>query len=465
MSNKAAHRLHRRNSQNQAERQPGAKKLNDPHAREPKDLPFTQQKLKSWRPIWSTFTITIILICLGIGFIAFGAVVNSASHDIQTVKAIYGCPYSVSGGDEENDDLAGGVCDAKTYLSEDVDQDSHTIHSHKNSNDNTATNQAEQTAGNSQPRIARGDKGIVTFTLKEDMEYPIKVFYELSDFFQSHNIYRNDKCALQLQGDPDYSDADYCSDFCKHYLTEATTDKEYYPCGMIANSMFNDIFTITTTPPAVLGSNTDFGGAAAAPTIRTTGIAWEGDREKLYKNRPTYPGDRDTAKELYLDTGPLSSAGGYVPSSNNNVEDERFMIWMRVAALPTFSKLYGIIEAPAGKTKMEKGTMISFEIQSAYRVASFGGTKGLILSTTGWIGARNHFLGIAYIATGAFCLILAIIFIVKEKTSPRPLPDTSKMNGKEEEGDEERRNKPGRAEILPEGEAGEGSTSEKKVSK
>lgn len=54
-----------------------------------------------------------------------------------------------------------------------------------------------------------------------------------------------------------------------------------------------------------------------------------------------------------------------------------------------------------------------------FKVSDFNGKKSLIISTTSWIGGKNSFLGIAYIVVGAICLILGILFAVKQKISPR----------------------------------------------
>ena len=45
--------------------------------------------------------------------------------------------------------------------------------------------------------------------------------------------------------------------------------------------------------------------------------------------------------------------------------------------------------------------------------------KSLIITTTNWLGGRNHFLGIAYITVGGICIVFAIVFIIKQLTCPR----------------------------------------------
>ena len=103
-----------------------------------------------------------------------------------------------------------------------------------------------------------------------------------------------------------------------------------------------------------------------------------------------------------------------------NVSNEHFIVWMRVAALPNFRKLYGIIN-----TDIPAGTVISFSIAPRYPVTGFGGKKTLVLSTTSFIGGKNAFLGIAYIVVGFVCILLAALFAVRQLVGGRRLGDTT----------------------------------------
>ena len=70
----------------------------------------------------------------------------------------------------------------------------------------------------------------------------------------------------------------------------------------------------------------------------------------------------------------------------HNVTDEDFVVWMRVAALPSFKKLYRKI--PKGALK--KDTTYVLEVHSRFPVADFKGGKHFVLSTTSWIGGKNR---------------------------------------------------------------------------
>lgn len=87
---------------------------------------------------------------------------------------------------------------------------------------------------------------------------------------------------------------------------------------------------------------------------------------------------------------------------------------MRTAGLPNFRKLWGRID-----TVLNPGNY-TLEISNTYDVASFGGKKSFVLSTTNALGGKNYFLAICYIVVGSLCIVFAVIFLVaylKKKNS------------------------------------------------
>ncbi|WRT68000.1 uncharacterized protein IL334_004975 [Kwoniella shivajii] len=93
--------------------------------------------------------------------------------------------------------------------------------------------------------------------------------------------------------------------------------KPYYPCGLIANSVFND------------------GAQNETYDFTEKGIAW-GGIAKNYVETPDYPSPSDV---LPPPNWARRYPNGY-ESFPNLREDEHFQVWMRIAALPTFRKLW-----------------------------------------------------------------------------------------------------------------------------
>ena len=94
------------------------------------------------------------------------------------------------------------------------------------------------------------------------------------------------------------------------------------------------------------------------------------------------------------------------------------MNWMRVAATPTFKKLWGRIE-----TNLKKSESYTIEIKNKYKTSSFGGTKGIVFSTANEFGGKNFILSYFYIVFGVISIIIGIAFGIKSKFYPEKLPD------------------------------------------
>lgn len=80
------------------------------------------------------------------------------------------------------------------------------------------------------------------------------------------------------------------------------------------------------------------------------------------------------------------------------------MVWMRTAGLPSFRKLYGVIQGD-----LDAGTYF-LRIENNFDVSSFNGAKKYVMSMTNLLGGQNYFLAVAYIVVGSMCMVLALIF-------------------------------------------------------
>eukprot|EP01126_Amoeba_proteus_P042427 TRINITY_DN4611_c0_g1_i11.p1 TRINITY_DN4611_c0_g1~~TRINITY_DN4611_c0_g1_i11.p1 ORF type:complete len:159 (+),score=25.12 TRINITY_DN4611_c0_g1_i11:709-1185(+) len=131
-------------------------------------------------------------------------------------------------------------------------------------------------------------------------------------------------------------------------------------------------------------------------TLSIEGIAWDSDINSKFNN-------------------PKNSTGIRVIP---DLKHPDFVVWMRTAGLPTFRKLYRIINTDlVGDYRVY--------IHNTYDVTGWGGHKYVVLSTTSWLGGKNPFLGYAYIIVGSICILLAAIFGLKQAIRPRATGDTT----------------------------------------
>ena len=168
------------------------------------------------------------------------------------------------------------------------------------------------------------------FDIPLDIGPPIFLYYQLTDFFQNHRRYVKSFDANQLLGQ-NGNPASSCSPLD---ITTDPLDRNktlyYYPCGLIANSMFNDTIM---TPRWVVDDPKN----PQNYNMTSVGIAWSSD-SKLYGNN-TYPIDQILPPPNWAIR--WDNTSGY--AEDNPPPDlatyEQFQVWMRTAGLPTFNKL------------------------------------------------------------------------------------------------------------------------------
>jgi len=243
----------------------------------------------------------------------------------------------------------------------------------------------------------------VNITITEDMNGPIFFYYQLTNFYQNHRRYVKSRSDTQLRGLDVFANLGSCDPLATY------NGKQLYPCGLIANSHFNDTFM------ASVCSDGNCQELIVEKDWMESGIAWPSDISVKFKLPAGCPSN-DTTKCPPPSVGP----NGQLP----NVTNEHFIVWMRTAGLPTFKKLYARIP----NMSLRKGQILSVNVTNTFEVSSFSGEKAIVLSTTTWIGGKNDFLGAAYIVVGAICWFLAIVFLMKHKLSPRELGDMKYFN-------------------------------------
>jgi hypothetical protein len=286
----------------------------------------------------------------------------------------------------------------------------------------------------------------ITFVAPKDMIPPILIHYEITNFHQNHRAYYKSRDPFQLLGTvvgQKSIDAEACEPLNK--LGNITI----HPCGLIANTFFNDNFELM--------SGRDAYGAPLM--MREDGIAWQSDVEFAFaqphgfESSDCLPGACDAtccnATDSCIDglpyvdpkTGrcqryyyPLDDTTQYLyetyPNVINPIEgvtNEHFIVWMRIAAQPNFRKLYGWIDQP-----ILQGETLTFQINSNFVITRFKGSKALVISTTSIFGGRNPYLGPVFMWVGVFCFIAGTFFTLKQTLRPRKLADPAYLRYKEE---------------------------------
>ncbi|KAJ2668542.1 alkylphosphocholine resistance protein lem3 [Coemansia sp. RSA 1085] len=355
-------------------------------SRQPSNTAFKQQRLRAWQPLLTPKSVLPTFFIIGIIFAPIGGWLLWASERINELRIDY------------------TNCDQLTSTFADVDDYEYHMHGVK-----SAAIPRPQERFDAETRTCT-----VQFTVPRDLEPSVFLYYRLTNFYQNHRRYTRSFDVDQLKGKARTAgdlDGGDCSPLD---VRDSGGDRRpYYPCGLIANSVFNDTIgqPVLTNPGGGGGGGSGSGSGGTTYNMTEKGIAWEADRKRFnpteYRPDQVYP--PPNWRERYGDEY------GEMPRLE---DDEHLMVWMRTAGLPTFRKLYMKNEHEAMKSGIYQ-----VDIVLNYDTRSFGGTKALVISTTSFIGGRNPVLGIAFIAVGGLCVLLGCIFATRHFYRPRRLGD------------------------------------------
>ncbi|KAM9435939.1 cell cycle control protein 50A-like [Clarias gariepinus] len=324
-------------------------------SKKPDNTAFKQQRLPAWQPILTAGTVLPAFFVIGLIFIPIGIGLYVTSNNIKEFEI----------------DYTGVDPSSPCY-------------------------NCSQSSWNSTSPC----KCSLPFSLEQPFESNVFMYYGLSNFYQNHRRYVKSRDDSQLNGDT--SSLKEPSKECEPYRLIGTTP--IAPCGAIANSMFNDTLDLIYLDPN--------GTRITIPLVKK-GIAWWTDKHVKFRNPISGSSNlstvfQGTAKPVNwrkpvfeLDSEP----------ENNGFINEDFIVWMRTAALPTFRKLYRIIQKKDSKTHTLPRGNYTLEVTYNYPVRSFDGRKRMILSTISWMGGKNPFLGIAYITVGSVCFFLGVVLL------------------------------------------------------
>ena len=175
---------------------------------------------------------------------------------------------------------------------------------------------------------------VIEFSIPKNITAPVLFYYKLTEFYQNHRRYAKSFSIDQLSGAAISADSLESGD-CQPLTTAMDGDvkKPYYPCGLAANSFFNDTFE---SPVQLDPTFAKPGEDNRTYTMNDkNGISWDSDKD-LY-----HPTKYQWSDVLVPPNWQKRYPDGYTEQNHPNLrEDEHFQVWMRLAGLPTFSKLY-----------------------------------------------------------------------------------------------------------------------------
>ncbi|KAG6379072.1 ligand-effect modulator 3 family [Boletus reticuloceps] len=361
-----------------ADDQNGERKKEKGSWRRPANTAFKQQRLKAWQPILTPKTVLPTLFITGIIFAPIGGLLVWGSSLVSEMTFDYTDCWNLT-----------NSTSLENLTFHPIPSYSYNLRSSDSGKSFTPPTYAYFYDSTAPPNQAHSC--FVQFDIVADLQPPVFQYYKLTNFYQNNRRYVQSLDTSQLQGQ--YVSPSTLSDSNCKPLAVTSDGKGIYPCGLIANSLFND--TILGFRPANESSG------ASDYNFTQNGIAWPGEAKKY------------------------SATSGYVgkPRSDHLTTDEHFQNWMRTAGLPTFSKLYGRNDTatlPAGQYRVQ--------IYYNYPVQGFKGTKSLVISTVSWMGGKNPFLGWAYVAAAGVFVLLALAGTIRHLFKPRRLGDMSLLS-------------------------------------
>ncbi|KAK6907957.1 hypothetical protein I203_101958 [Kwoniella mangroviensis CBS 8507] len=365
-------------------------------SKRPANTAFKQQRLKAWQPILTPKAVLPTLFIIGLIFAPIGALIVWGSGKVTTITLDYTqCDV-----------------DAPTDGSFQSMPSSAYDYAFKSGSSDTKSSISAPTwsfSNDSSRSVGQEARCEIEFEVPYNLGPGVFLYYKLTNYYQNHRRYVMSLDTSQLKGDR-RSASQIDSGDCKPITSSG--GKPYYPCGLIANSVFNDTFG-----PVVL-LNAQNGAQNQTYNFTEKGIAWGG----VKKNYVVTPGYDSPSDVLPPPNWVRRYPDGYTEFPNL-YEDEHFQIWMRIAALPTFRKLWA-------RNDDEVMTQGRYRVSAYmnYPVKQFTGTKSIVISTVSWIGGKQPFLGWAYIAAAILCVVLAIAGLIRHLVKPRKLGDMSLLS-------------------------------------
>ncbi|KAL0138954.1 LEM3/CDC50 family protein [Mucor lusitanicus] len=367
-------------------------------SRRPKDGEFRQQRLPAWQPVLTPRTVLPTLFIVGIIFCPAGGLLWWNSNKVDQIMINYSYCQQYTSPVYLAPSLYDYQVSDKNFNASDMQAP---VYSYRNE-----SSFLDPSWGN--PNNLNIPRCTIDFTIPTTMKGPVFLYYRLTEFYQNHRQYIKNFDDAQLLGNV-VSPGTLRTNCDPLAFNDA--GKAIFPCGLIANSMFNDTASDLTS----VDSQTP-----QTYVLSPHNIAWPSDQQKYGPTK--YQTSEIAPPPNWALRYPNGQYTDEYPPPDLSTQ-ERFMVWMHVAALPDFRKIWArndTQDLQAGRWRIS--------IDSNFDTLQYGGQKWLVLSTTTAMGGRNPYLGIAYMAIGALCILLGLLFTIRHLIRPRKLGDESSFN-------------------------------------
>jgi len=214
------------------------------------------------------------------------------------------------------------------------------------------------------------------------MSPPIKVDFVIDPFFQNHPSYLESFSFSELTGS--VGDVQP-SKHCKLGSEVNASGFRLFPCGLQANSLFNDTFTLRD------------GKTGELLHLGTDGIAWQSDLRR-FENPQGYP------HRLHDFSWLFQRFPTVIPKLG--VRAEALAVWLRPAATPRVQKPYAILA-----DGLRAGQTIDIHIDANFPVSTIDAKKLLLLTTSGPLGGVSDLFGRFLLAAGSICWLAALLVL------------------------------------------------------
>ncbi|KAK3377833.1 ligand-effect modulator 3 family [Podospora didyma] len=389
-----------------AQDEPAAADVADAPKNRPPNTAFRQQRMRAWQCVLTPKLIVTVFSVLAAIYLGFGAYLTYLAYTVRDITVNYS---------DCMDKAPRNPPDGKFGV---MPEDLITYHFSSNMDVNLPPKVAGwkledrlYTYPDTKVTVNK-TMCLIQINIPEDLKPTVSFYYYLENFYQNHRRYVGSFNAKQLLGEA-VDGATLNSSTCDP-VAHDSSGKIVYPCGIVANSMFNDSFS---SPVRV---NAQDSSPNSTYLMSNQSITWPGLKDLYGKTKydikdivpPPNWVDRFPDKKYTLETLPDLATW------------EGFQNWMMLAAAPNFYKLYQRND----RDVMQKGKY-QIDIASDFNTTIYNGRKSFVITTVSTMGSRNIWPGIIFLIVGGICLLLDVYFILSFFLwKPRKLGDPSYLS-------------------------------------